>query len=117
MPAINVQMSRSSSTIRISWAMTLQTVRCVLGGSLSCCCMQSARRDLPRIASEYQTDARTATFTVSERKLSTVILHDLLDDREAKTGPLAPRRDIWLGHALAAFARKSPAVVLDDDAH
>src|SRR5882762_6401735 len=112
MPAINVQMSRSSSTIRISWPMALQTVRCALGESLGGCFFQSIRRDFPRIASEYQTDARAATFTVSERQLSTMIFHDLLHDREAKTGALAPRRDVRLGQPLAAFLRQPPAVVL-----
>src|SRR5260370_10292977 len=117
MPAISVQMSRSSSTMRMSWAMTLQTVRDGLSGSLCGCRMWSSRRDFLRVTPEYQTDARTATLAVVQRKITAVIFHDLLDDRETETGALAASRHVGLGEALAPLLRQTLAVVLDDNAY
>src|SRR5260370_37973740 len=117
MPAISVQMSRSSSTMRMSWAMTLQTVRDGLSGSLCGCRMWSSRRDFLRVTPEYQTDARAATLAVVQRKITAVIFHDLLDDRETEAGALAAGRHVRLGEALAPLLRQAFAIVLDDKAH
>src|ERR1700730_10900180 len=117
MPAISVQMSRSSSTMRMSWAMTLQTVRDGLSGSLCGCRMRSSRRDFLRVTPEYQTDARTATLAVIKPAITAVIFHDLLDDREAEAGALAAGRHVRLGEPLAPLLRQAFAVVLDDNAH
>src|SRR5882672_2476535 len=117
MPAISVQMSRSSSTMRISWPMALQTVRDGLSGSLCGCRMWSSRRDFLRVTSEYQTDARAATLAVVEHEITAVIFHDLFDDREAKTGALAAGCHVRLGEALAPLFRQALAVVFDNDAH
>src|ERR1700681_32391 len=117
MPAISVQMSRSSSTIRISWPMALQTVRNVICGSLCGCRMWSSRRDFLRVTPEYQTDARTATLAVVQSEIAAMIFHDLLDDRETEAGAFAARRHVRLGEALAPLFRQAFAVVLDDNAH
>src|SRR5215475_4836543 len=117
MPAISVQMSRSSSTIRISWPMTLQTVRNVGCGSLCGRRMRARRRDFLRVASEYQTDARAATLAVVERERPAVVFHDLLDDREPQTRAFAPRGHVGLGEPLAVLHRQALAIVLNENAH
>src|ERR1051325_6703929 len=117
MPAISVQMSRSSSTMRISWPMTLQTVRSRRCGSLCGRRMRPDRRYFLRVPPEYQTDTRAATLAVIQREMAAMILHDLLDDGETEPGPLAARGHIGLGQPLAAFFGQSLAVVLDDDPH
>src|ERR1700722_13203715 len=117
MPAISKQMSRSSSTMRMSWAMTLQTVRDGLSGSLCGCRMWSSRRDFLRVTSEYQTDARAATLAVVQHEITAVIFHDLLDDGEAEACALAAGRHIRLGEALAPLFRQTFAIFLDDNAH
>src|SRR5215470_15382162 len=116
-PAISVQMSRSSSTIRISWPMTLQTVRDVVCGSLCGRRVCGCRREFLRVAPEYQTDARAATLAVVKRQQAPMVFHDLLDDGEPKPGALAAGRHIGLGKALAAGLGQAFAVVLHDDAH
>src|SRR5471032_3073361 len=78
--------------------------------------MGACRRDLLRVAPEYQTDARTATLAVLEHQRAAMVFHDLLDDRESQPGTLAARRHIRLGQAVAAFLRQALAIVLDDDA-
>src|SRR5260370_31261327 len=115
MPAISVQMSRSSSTMRMSWAMTLQTVRDGLSGSLCGCRMWSSRRDFLRVTPEYQTDARAATLAVVQRKITAVIFHDLLDDRETEAGALAAGRHVRLGCALPPLLPEAVAAVLDNN--
>src|SRR5918995_1851829 len=80
MPAISVQMSRSSSTIRISWPMTLQTVRDLTGGSLCGRRVRTCRRDFLRVSPEYQTDACAATLAIIQGEIAAMIFHDLLDD-------------------------------------
>src|SRR4029450_9158434 len=117
MPAISVQMSRSSSTMRISWPMTLQTVRDVMCGSLCGRRMRTNRRDFLRVTSEYQTDARPATLAVIQGEIAAMIFHDLLDDGEAQARTLAARGHIGLGQPFAAFLGQPLAVVVDDDAH
>src|SRR5258708_796985 len=115
-PAISVQMSRSSSTMRISWPMPLQPVRDVMCGSLCGRRVRSNRRDFLRVASEYQTDARTATLAVVQREIAAMILHDLLDDGETEAGALAARCHVRFGQALASLLGQALAVVLDDNA-
>src|SRR3990167_1133971 len=110
-------MSRSSSTIRMSWAMTLQAVRYCLCGSLCGCRMRSSRRDFLRVPSEYQTDGGAATLSVLQRKITTVIFHYLLDDSQAQPRPFAAGRHVRLGQALSSFLRQTLAVVLDDNTH
>src|SRR4029450_2438075 len=117
MPAISVQMSRSSSTMRISWPMTLQTVRDVTCGSLCGRCVRTYRRDFLRVPPEYQTDTRPATLAAVQGEIAAMIFHDLLDDRETKPGTLAARGHIRLGEPFAAFLGQTLAVVVDDDAH
>src|SRR5476651_2216228 len=77
--------------------------------------MGACRRDLLRVAPEYQTDARTATLAVLEQQRAAMVFHDLLDDREPQPGALAACRHIRLGQAVAAFPRQALAIVLDDD--
>src|ERR1043165_6041342 len=117
MPAISVQMSRSSSTMRISWPMTLQTVRDLTGGSLCGRCVRTYRRDFLRVPPEYQTDTSPATLAVIQGEIAAMIFHDLLDDREAEARPLAARGHIGLREPLTAFLGQTLAVVVDDDAH
>src|SRR5579883_3492063 len=117
MPAMSVQMSRSSSTIRLSCAMTLQIVRVACGGSLGGCDLRPSRRDFLRVAPEYQTDTRAATLPVIEHQFAAVILHDLLDDGEPQPRSLAAGRHVRLGKPVPALFRQSLAVVLHDDAH
>src|SRR5258708_7387850 len=120
MPAIRVQMSRSSSTMRMSWPIWFQTdssgCPLLLSGSLCGRRLRRSRRDFLRVAPEYQTDARTATLAVVEDEGAAVVLHDLLDDRKAKAGAFAARRHVGLGQPLPAFLRQSLAVVLHDHA-
>src|SRR5262249_43060627 len=116
-PAISMQMSRSSSTIRISWPMTLQTVRDVACGSLCGRRLCGCRRDFLRVAPEYQTDAGAATLAVVQCQQAPVVLHDLLDDGQAQSGTLAAGCHAGLGEPLATGLGQALAVVLDDDAH
>src|SRR5690242_9178920 len=116
MPAISVQISRSSSTIKISWPMALQTVR-GFHGLLCGCRMRRSRRDFPRVPSEYQTDARPATLAVVQEKLAAVVFHDLLDDGETEPCPFAASRHIGLGQAIASCLGEALAIVLDHDAN
>src|SRR5215217_4750891 len=117
MPAISVQMSRSSSTMRISWPMTLQTVRDLTSGSLCGRCVRTYRRDFLRVTPEYQTDTCAATLAVIQGEIAAMIFHDLLDDGEAQARTFAARGHIGLGEPLAAFLGQALAVVVDDDAH
>ena len=111
MPAISVQMSGSSSTMRMSGAMrpSLTGSRIIVRRSGTADAISSR---LP----EYQTDARAATLAVVQREIAAVIFHDLLDDRETQAGALAARRHVGLGQALAPLLRQAVAIVLDDDA-
>src|SRR5215470_5867044 len=115
-PAISVQMSRSSSTIRISWPMTLQAVRDVVCGSLCGCRVCGCRREFLRVAPEYQTDARTATLAVVQGQQPPMVFHDLLDDGEPQARALAARRHVGFGEAFATGLGQALAIVLDDNA-
>src|SRR5579883_1287643 len=86
-------------------------------GSLRGSRLSRHRRDLLRVAPEYQTDASPATLAVIERQQSAMVLHDFFYDRETEAGALAARRHVGLGQALTALDRQTLAVVLDDDAH
>src|SRR5271167_831950 len=102
-----MRMSASSSTIRMSCAMSNRTQLQRLGGGV-----RTFRR--AGLGGEDQPDPRPLRFPIFQHQLSPVIFHDLLDDGEAQTRPLRPRRYIGLGQSLTALARQAFAVVLDD---
>src|SRR5689334_10346512 len=105
MPEISIRMSASSSTIRMSCAMD---DRPRLG-------FDALRRRLLDPAGEHETDARAAARRILEPELAAVILHDLLDDRQAEAGALGAGRDVGLGQAIAPLDRQPLAVVVDLD--
>src|ERR1044072_6512863 len=98
--------------MRISWHMSLQTVRDVTGGSLCGRCVRTYRRDFLRVPPEYQTDTSPATLAVIQGEIAATIFHDLIDDREAEARPLAARGHIGQGEPLTgfpAFSTRSPS--------
>src|SRR5665213_1888440 len=111
MPLISARMSASSSTTRMSCAMRGFHsagfgigIRTGIGfGGVG------ARFE----ALEAQGDARAAAAAILERQLPTMVLHDLLHDRQAQAGTAGARRDVRLGQAVALLLRQAAAIVLD----
>src|SRR6516162_5060216 len=102
-----MRMSTSSSTIRMSCAMTGRAQLPQLFGVVRTIRYAGFGR-------EYQLYPCPVRFPVFQYELSLVIFHDLLDYGETQTGPLCARRDIRLGQSLAALLRQAVAIVLDD---
>src|SRR6185312_927333 len=113
MPATSSRMSSSSSTMRISDAII--DLFCF---SFACRCRRTARRCCKR---QDHADHCAAPFMeirrrIMEFELAAMVLHDLLDDGEAKPRPLLARRHIGLEKPLAIVARQSLAIVDHVDA-
>src|SRR6185437_13552057 len=103
-----MRMSASSSTIKMSCAMTDRAqFQGLLGGSRVC-------RRTNFGGGEYQPDPRSFPLCILQHQLSLMIFHDLLDDGEAQAGPLCPGRHVRLGQPLAALLRQASAVILDN---
>src|SRR5271165_6008980 len=103
-----MRMSTSSSTIRMSCAMT---------GSAQLSRLVGHVRMIRRASlggGEYQHDPRPARFPIFQNQLSLVIFHNLLNYRETQAGPFRARRHIRLGQPLTALLRQAFAVDLDD---
>src|SRR5271154_6237662 len=107
-PAINIRMSASSSTIRMSCAMADRIQFHWHGGR------RGAADDL-RLAGEDQPHPSAAGFAIRQHQLPMMIFHDLLHDGEAQPGAFRTGRDVGLGQALAVVPRQAFAIVLDGD--
>src|SRR3954467_5841709 len=100
-------MSCSSSTTRMSRAINRSPLKYVCGGSIGRLAAGTLGR---RIAGEKQRRARPTFGRSGEVEFATVLLDDLLDDREAETGALLAGRHVGL-HDPHAFLRQAHAVV------
>src|SRR5258707_11087082 len=105
MPEISIRMSSSSSTIRMSCAMR-DRPRLDLA---------ALRRRFLHAAPEHQADPRAAARRVLETQLASVVLHDLLDDRQPQPRAFGPRRDVGLGQPLPSLRWQAAAIVVDLD--
>src|SRR4051794_25073809 len=93
MPSINRQISGSSSTIRMSYAI----------------------RHLHR--QNERGHRSRAVVPVLERQPAAMVLHDLLHDGEAKTGTLGLMRHIGFGQSRTILIGQSDPVIGHDDAN
>src|ERR1700722_16167068 len=100
-----MRMSASSSTIRMSCAMSNRT-------HISRCRRRTAN-GAAVLGHEYQPDACPARFGIFQQQLALMILHDLLDDGEAQAGALGARRHVGLGQSLAVALRQALSIVPD----
>src|SRR5690606_34359283 len=92
-PATSSRMSSSSSTIRISDAI-FNLFRLFLVHGF---CLDSWQHD----ADQGSAAPMEGGWCVVQFEVPTVVLHDLLDDSEAKASALFPRRHVWLQQPLA----------------
>src|SRR5262249_43644799 len=101
------RMSASSSTIKMSRAMSLEQpcARICLDG------LYRRRRPIH----EDQPDRGPPARSVVQYQIAAVLLHDFFNDGEAEPGALDPRCDIGLGQAVALDLREAAAIVLDQD--
>src|SRR5690348_1198930 len=105
MPHMSMRMSASSSTTRMS---------CAMSRGLFYGFFYLARRRNARIgAIEDERHACTAAFAILDDQLPAMVFHDLLDNGKAKTCALGTGRDIRLGEAVATLRWQSAAIILD----
>src|SRR6185312_16042487 len=106
MPHMSMRISASSSTTRISCAMS----RGLFYGFFC-----RARRRNARIgAVEDERHACAAAFAILEDQFPAMVFHDLLDDGKAESRALGAGRNVRLGQAVAPLRRQSSAIILDD---
>src|SRR3546814_164896 len=115
-PATRSQMSRSSSTIRISSAMIFSVLpvphasrnRFILPHIL----LPALPSQRPEsVGMERQRHARPLPRRIVRKfKFTIMLLDDLLDDREAETGPALARRHIGLSDRIARLGQPDAVV-------
>src|SRR4029079_19053967 len=108
MPEISSLMSASSSTMRISAAISFYPTR------PSLCGLFFQKRH------EAQGDAGAMTAVEARRRVvkhdaPLMLLHDAFDDRQTQSRSLRPRGHVGLGQAMPVFVRQADAVVGDAD--
>src|SRR5690606_24894330 len=116
MPATSSRISSSSSTIRMSDAITYLldfTVICHRGPRLIGTAPVGRRQDH---CDHGPASAMKIRRSVMELQPTSVVLDDLLDDSEAKASAFFPSRHIGLEQALPVFARQALAIVHHVDA-
>src|SRR5712691_6176455 len=101
-------MSASSSTMRMSCAMTDRTQLCGRRGSRDAA-------DSRVIAGKHQPHTGAAILPIRQHQLAMMIFHDLLDDGETQAGAFRPSRNIGFGQAFATVRWQALAVVFDGD--
>src|SRR3954451_9197598 len=116
MPATSSRMSSSSSTIRISDAITdlfsFSVFSCSGFAAGGVACLPHRQDYRNHGAAPFEEIGRS----VVQFEHAAMVLDDLLDDRQAKAGALFARRHIGLEQPLAILARQTLAIVDDIDA-
>src|SRR3954463_2266718 len=114
MPAIRSRMSSSSSTMRISDAISdpfLLIFTSFYVGRLV------GPLGVLLAEGEGERDGRALpVFGVGEGDVPAMVFHDLAHDREAEPRALGARGDVRLGQAMAVLRRQSDAIVGDAEA-
>src|SRR3982751_4883780 len=110
MPATSSRMSSSSSTMRISDAITdLFSFSFVFRpGFTTRWCGRGGRQD---DADHRAAPAMEVRRRIMEFQLAAMVLHDLLDDSETKPGTLLACGHIGLEQSLAILARQAFSIV------
>src|SRR5258708_15091831 len=108
MPPMSIRMSASSSTIRMSCAMTGCFRQLLRRTGLA----RTLRANPPE---EREGNARAAAGAILEHQRAAMIFHDFFDNRQSQSGTFGARCHIRLGEPLAVLQRQALAIVLDDD--
>src|SRR5690606_22731617 len=120
-PATSSQMSRSSSTIRISSAIffSVLPVPDPSGNRFTLPCYQflplaRQRPQPPRMQGQRHACALSRRIG-AEVEFAIMLLDDLLDDRESQPGAALPRRHMGFGDRIAGLRQPDPVVADPDD--
>src|SRR3954466_2290818 len=116
MPAIRSRMSSSSSTMRISDAIsdpfllifTSLDVGLDIGGLFRPCSLLAEGEGEPDFGP-------FPTFGIGKGDVPAMVFHDLAHDGEPQAGALGAGGDIRLGQAMAVFRRQPHAIIGDAD--